>query len=110
MASSKGRVLTGLLESFDTAVGESFDTAVGESFDTAVGESCAQKLHAQKFEQSYVTGYYVTYCLRSPQLVRGTIESMGELNKLLNVSLPIDGLPDPFPRSKLVKGLAARDS
>ncbi len=31
------------------------------------------KLHAQKFEQqSYFTGYYVTYCLRSPQLARGT--------------------------------------
>ncbi len=28
--------------------------------------------HAQKFEQSYITGYYVTYCLWSPQLARGT--------------------------------------
>ncbi len=42
------------------------------SFDTAVGELCTEILHAQKFEQSYFTGYYFTYCLRSPQLARGT--------------------------------------
>ncbi len=49
MASSKGRVLARLLESLYTEI-----------------------LHAQKFEQSYVTGYYITFCLRSPQLARGT--------------------------------------
>ncbi len=38
----------------------------------AIGELCAEILHAQKFEQSYITGYYVTHCLRSPQLARGT--------------------------------------
>ncbi len=38
----------------------------------AVGELCTEILHAQKLEQSYFTGYYVTYCLWSPQLVRGT--------------------------------------
>ncbi len=38
----------------------------------AVGELCTEILHVQKFEQSYFTGYYVTYCLRSPQLARGT--------------------------------------
>ncbi len=38
----------------------------------AVGELCTEILHTQKFEQSYVTGYYVTHCLRSLQLARGT--------------------------------------
>ncbi len=30
--------------------------------------------HAQKFEQSYITGYYITYCLWSPILARGTAQ------------------------------------
>ncbi len=63
---------------------KSFDRLL-ESFDTAFGELCTEILHVQKFEQSYVTGYYVTYCLRSPQLTRGTEQT---------------AQPDPFsPRS-----------
>ncbi len=48
-------------------------------------------LHAQKFEQSYFTGYYVTYCLRSPQLARGTEQTAQCQFTRLKFSTPPSG-------------------